>query len=520
MGKKKSVVLMSLITIVLLVLCVIVAFPSFVLPGSNEIKKWNPVAMQYDLGAEFNGGHYAYYYPTGVITEKEYNDNLGAYEAESDDWKEYKDSYQQYVTDAGVATSLYLSTDPDDSVVEDGKVSENFKTAFEKAVKVMKARFEERAKLTGSTYRLSIVDDYAIRVELSATENTENYTSSSYAADAFGQYAKFGDLTIETGTDESVAIVAELTEEGASINDLIQRITVKTQYKYAFLKIYFTAKGREMIKTFKDSENTVMNLKLDDELSLPISKTDNINTKNEVELPIAPQSDKLRADTLCVLLNSVMDEGTIYINEEREEAPISFRAPTSSEIASFEPVYGDVLVWVFVAVLAAMVIASVAMIIKFGGFGVMNLYTTLTYFVIAAICFAFISGGVFVFNFGSVLIFLAGLAIVNVLNAYIYGTIQNEVSQGKTIQSSVKGGYKKTLFSVIDIYAVLVLGGVALLIGVASLYTFACQALICLLAGAFCNLLWGRVINHMLLSASKDKYKYFRFVREEDEDDE
>ncbi len=519
MGKKKSVVLMSIITIVLLVLCAIVALPSFVVPGTNGIKKWNPAAMQYDLGTEFSGGHYAYYYPTGVITEKEYNDNLGAYEEESDEWKEYKDSFQQYVTQDGVATSLYLSTDVEDGILEDGAVTENFAEAFHKSVEVITSRFEERAKATGSTYRISIVDDYAIRVELSATEDTEGYDSASYASQAFSTYAKFGELTIETGTDDSTELVEELTEDGATINDLIQRITVKTQYKVAFLKIYFTSKGREMIKTFKDSDDTALVVKLGDESLFSISE-DNINTKNEVELGLANQADKLYADTLCVLLNSAMDDGSIYINEEREENPISFRVPTSSEIATYAPVYGDVLVWVFVAVVAAIVIASVLAIVKFGGFGVMNLYTTLSYFVIAALCFAFISGGVFVFNLGSALIFLTGLALVNVLNAYIYGAIKNEVSQGKTVQSSVKGGYKKTLLTVVDVYAVLALGAVALLLGVASFYTFACQALICLIASAFCNLLWGRVINYMLLSASKDKYKYFRFVREEDEDDE
>ncbi len=511
MGKKKSVVLMTLITIVLLVLCAIVALPSFVIPSTNGIKKWNPAAMQYDLGTEFSGGHYAYYYPTGVITEEEYNDNVNALEGTEKD--EYVAQYKQF-------GSLYLSTDPEDYILEDGEVTENFKTAFEKSVEVITSRFEERAKMTGSTYRVSVVDNYAIRVELSATETTDGYDSAAYALQAFTQYAKFGNLTIETGTDESSALVDELTEEGATINDLIQRITVKTQYKVAFLKIYFTAKGREMIKTFKDSEDTALIVKLGDESLFSISE-DNINTKNEVELGIANQADKLYADTICVLLNSAMEGGNIYINDEREEAPISFIAPTSaSEIATFAPVYGDVLVWVFVAILAAIVIASIIAIVKFGGFGVMNLYTTLSYFVIAALCFAFISGGVFVFNFGSVFIFLAGLALVNVLNGYIYGAIKNEVSQGKTVQSSVKGGYKKTLLTIVDVYAVLVLGAVALLIGVASLYTFACQALICLVAGVFCNLLWGRVINYMLLSASKDKYKYFRFVREEDEDDE
>ena len=71
MGKKKSVVLMTLLTIVIVVLCAITAFPAFSFPGKS-VKKWNPAVMQYDLGMDLGGGYYAYYYPEGVITENEF----------------------------------------------------------------------------------------------------------------------------------------------------------------------------------------------------------------------------------------------------------------------------------------------------------------------------------------------------------------------------------------------------------------------------------------------------------------
>ena len=115
--------------------------------------------------------------------------------------------------------------------------------------------------------------------------------------------------------------------------------------------------------------------------------------------------------------------------------------------------------------------------------------------------------------------FIIGLALTNVLNAYIYNAIKNETALGKTIGSSVKNGYSKTLIPIVDIYAVLLLGALALLIGTTGLATVAVQAIICVVAGAFCNLAWGRMLNVLFLSASKDKYKYFRLVRE-DEDDE
>ncbi len=518
MGKKKSVVLMTLITIVLLVLCAVVAFPKVTLPGTNGIKSWNPAAMQYDLGAEFDGGHYAYYYPSGVITEAEYKNNL---EAMTGDKKtEYASEYVRYGT-----TSLYLSTDPDDCILEDGKVTEEFKTAFASALAIVKDRFAGRAAYTGSTYRVAVVDDFAIRVDLSATENTEGQDSKAYALQSFVQYAKFGDLSIESVSSDSSSgsetseVIEPLKTGEKEVKDLIKSISVRTRYETAYLKFTFTSEGKKVLKDFKSSGASSLKLKVGDEDILSIT-ADNITSKNEVEIGQANEGDILYAQTTCVLLNSLMKDGAVNIGD-KAATPFTLRAPTQeSEINTYAPVYGDTLVWVYVVILALILLLSVFAIVKMGGFGVMNVYTTLSYLVITSLCFAFISKGVFAVTYATVFVFVAGLALINVLNGYIYGAIKGEVATKKTVQSSVKKGYKKTLWTIVDVYAALLLGAIALLIGAAGLKTVALQAIICIVAGAFCNLLWGRVINHMMFSIGKDKYKYFHFVREDDDDDE
>ena len=153
-------------------------------------------------------------------------------------------------------------------------------------------------------------------------------------------------------------------------------------------------------------------------------------------------------------------------------------------------------------------------------YGVVSLYANLSYLIVTGLCFAFISGGVFEITLGSMLVFVLGLALINVIQYHIFGAIRAELAQHKTAESSVKGGYKKTLWGIVDIYAVLLLGALAFLIGASGLHTLAIQTIICVVTGAFINLLWARAINFMLLSASKDKYKYFRYVREDDDDDE
>ena len=82
MGKKKSTILMVLLTIVMVVLLFITAFPTMTIPFTDGVKIWNPAVTQYDLGADLGGGYYAYYYPVGVISETEWKE-LDAEEQES-----------------------------------------------------------------------------------------------------------------------------------------------------------------------------------------------------------------------------------------------------------------------------------------------------------------------------------------------------------------------------------------------------------------------------------------------------
>lgn len=509
MGKKKSVVFMILLTIVTVVLCAITAFPAFAVP--NSVKKWNPAVLQYDLGTDLGGGYYAYYYPEGVISENEFK-NLNS-----------EEDRNEYVRHG--ATGLYLSTDEDYGIfAEDGKVSEGFKTAFQTTVDKLARRFAKRAQLSSSDIRVAVVDDYAIRVDLPASETTEGQTSLQHVSQALSLFALNGALTIKQGDD----VITELQDDDSKIQDVVKSISVKTKYEVAYLHIKFTKAGKAMLEKFVDANGstdattgstaTTLDFVVGEEKLMSVS-SDYITTKNEIQYPVANESDSLYAETMSILLNSAMEEDAVFLNDN-ENAPFEFRAIATNEIRSYEPVYGDnVLVMVYVAILIALVAIIALGVWKMGRFGVVNAYVSLTYLVITALFFAFITGGVFEITFGSVLTFLIGLVVVNVLQAYIYSAMQSEFAQGKTVASSVKNGYKKTLWGVIDVYAVALLGALALLIGVAGVQTLAVQTIICVLAGAFCNLLWGRAINFTFLSASKDKFKYFRFVREDDDDE-
>ena len=519
MGKKKSVVLMTLLTIVIVALCALVAFPAFPIPGSPD--SWNPVALQYDLDADLGGGYYVYYYPEGVIPEAEYDEQLAALQAAYDEadakdkdkaleeLNEFKADYVAYTKD-GKATSLYLSTDAELAIVDDGLVTDEFKTNFSKVSAALAKRFAQKEY---STLRYAVVDDFALRVELPYSELN--------ASGIFSALMLTGDFTLAVGDE----VVDELETEDAHISDLIKSISIGTRYKTSYLKVKFTAKGEEVIKRVKDSLSnmptssttdtssyTTLDLKIGDSVIAQIYKDSILATNREARVFAVDQINKAYLQTFEILLDSVTEEGGFEL---------SFRDLTTSDIRTFEPVYGEnVLTLLYIALAIFLVAILVLPVVFMGRYGLVGTYASLSYFIITTICFAFITGGIFEVSLGTVLIFLVGLALVNVLHYYVYGAIKKEFELGKTVESSVKLGYKKTLWSMIDIYAVLALGALAALIGVAGVYTLALQALICLVAAAFCSLLWARAINFVLLSASKNKYKYFRFVREDDEDDE
>ena len=501
MGKKKSVVLMILLTIVIVALCVLTAIPTFPVPGT--VDKWTPAIWQYDLGADLGGGYYAYYYPEGVISATEYKNNYAAKcEEGEDEANKYAESYTAW-------KGLYLSTDEKDNVYSgnpESPATEEFKAEFAKAAKEIDARFKKKGY---ADYKVSVVDDYALRVELPA--------SALDASVSFQYLAKTGDITIQKGGVE----IDEIAKDGAKVSDLIKSVSVATKYKTSYLKIKLTDQGKEMISSVKSelsaaptdsstdtSTLTTLDIKLGDETILQIYQ-DNVKDNNkEVRTFFVDQANKVQVETVKILLESAMENGGYDLSLN------------AGEVRNFEPVYGEkALNLLYIAVLVALVALLVLPVVKMGKFGVVSGYATLSFLIVVGLCYAFITGAAFEITLGSIFVFLATLVVINLLQYRTYNAIKAEFELGKTVESSVKGGYKKTILGVVDVYAVALLGALALLIGAASLHALALQTVICVITGAFINLLWARAINFTFLSASKNKYKYFRFVREDDDDE-
>ncbi|MBO5737252.1 MAG: hypothetical protein J6S04_05545, partial [Clostridia bacterium] len=415
MGKKKSIVLMVLLTIVIVVLCAITVVPTFTIPGTEGVKIWNPVVKQYDLGTDLDGGYYAYYYPTGVISEAEYK-NLDSKD---------QAGYQNY-------KGLWLSKDADLGIItEDGAVSKDFEENFKKATAEITARYAAKGY---SDYRISVVDDYALAIRIPASEKTEQQTAFQNAYTTFGLFAETGALEIKKGD----ALVDERLEY--EVDEIIKEFSVYTKYEVAYVQVKFTDVGKEMIKAYKDSASEdTLNIMLGEETIMEINASEHITTKNVVRYPVAMETEVGYVETMVILLNSVLENGAF---------DIEFNEVSNSEVRSYEAIYGkNTLLFIYIALAVILVGLMVFSVVKMGGFGVANVYSTVSYLIITAICYAFITGGVFEVTLGSIFVFVVGLVLTNALNMHIYGAIRNEAMLGKTIESSVKGGYRKTIMT-------------------------------------------------------------------------
>ncbi len=546
MGKRKSTVLMVLLTIIIVVLCAITAFPSFDIPGT--VKIWNPAVGQYDFGADLGGGYYAYYYPTGVISETEYKE-LDAEDQES--YVQYKNGEVVELDEGETyeAGGLYINNDSVYGIIDDSEddvkkvsydsnggialeecaegngIADSFEEEFVGAVEAISARYAQKGL---SDYRVAVVDGLALRIQVPASDATDETTAFENACTTFGLFAETGAMTVTLTDDE----ISQLDDY--ELNEIIKDFSVYTAQDVAYLRVRFTSVGRETLDEFayeleqaeiaasastsssSSVEDVTWKIMLGDQAIITLDaetvEQGVITNQYEIRYPLRNISEIGYVESLVILLNSSL--------QHAEGFDFEFEAIPTSSVRTSGSLYGELTQTLLYVAIFAVIVALIAFsVVTMGRFGIVSAYATGSYLIVAGLCFAFITGGVYEVTLGTALVFVLGLVLMNAMHARTYRAIKAEFANGKTAESAMKGGYEKTLMSTVDVYAVLLLGALALLIGAAGLQTLATQAIICIVTGAFCNLLWTRVINYMFFSASKNKYKYFREVREDNDDE-
>lgn len=497
MGKVKSAILITLFTLVIAALC-FVCTVSFNY-GTDGIHKFNSVLRMTDKDAdlgggygsngEYNGGGYLVtYYPDGVISAKEYADNLGGY-ADETEKADYEKSYVPY-SDG----TLYLNKD---DVCDGGaEPSEAFKASFKNTVNLLEKRF---SLLKKDGAELSVTDDYTIRAFL--PKNTMN---SALAAFTFNSYT--GDFSVRYGSSEDAAETI-MPKGNKTITDYFKKASTRTTADgTSYIVLKFTDKGREVIKE-KTAESGTMYFTVGENTVIPLSVSE------EIDQSTLYISGTYTAETAAMCANVI----NTVINTAGADDTLSL---SIGESVQFEGLYGgNALTSLYIAYGVCFLAMMAFFFVRYRRLGFVHLYTYLIFTLAMILCVYGIS-----FLYLSLETFIAFLLVSLLLsasNVITFEYAKKEYATGRTMASSVKAGYKKCFWHIFDLHIVIaVLSFITFGIGLANLSAFAFILGLGTVFSGICCLALNRLMWAIMMSFTPNKGGFCNFKREEVEDDD
>ncbi|MBD5585036.1 MAG: hypothetical protein HDQ88_08135 [Clostridia bacterium] len=189
-----------------------------------------------------------------------------------------------------------------------------------------------------------------------------------------------------------------------------------------------------------------------------------------------------------------------------------------TEIVTLTPAFGEyAFVWLFVLLLLVVIGAIVASVLKYKKLGLVNALIIVVYALVLII--TLLLTGIQL-TIGGAFTAVLGLALLTFTNFAIFEAVRKETLLGRTLQASVKTGYKKSLFTVLDLHVVLVVVSI-LLATVCAGELASCGFILFIATVASYVLHWfTRFMWFVISSPVMDKFKFCGFKREvlDDED--
>lgn len=482
MGKVKSAICLTLITLIIAVLCVACTV-SFSVPGT--VKEYHSVVSIISKNASYGNGFLAVYYPDGVISAEEYESTVEDYGSDQAGREKYQAKYSAY-NDAIYLEKESVLTDDEQSVKDE------FKQSFASAVKALKERFEA---LGADGARLEICDDYTVRVIMPSSDDR--------ASSALSYFGYTGAFRVAYGTTSDVVI-----EENAG--DYVKSVSSRTAQDTSYVVIEFTKAGRELIKQttaaaaessstlyFMVGENTLINLSVSTQI-------------DQDALYISGSYTGATAETTSVVLNQALNGTQTDL------------ALTLGTARSYENGFGaNTMTFIYIGFGALIVVMALFFLIRYHALGVAHIYAYLAYLISMTLCLAFIP--IPTFGAGALAAFALTSALLCYGNAAAFEAVKKEYAFGKTMTSSVKTGYKKCFWQIFDLHIVIALAAfLTFAVALTQLRTFAFLLGIGTLFSGVCVLGVTRFLWAITMSFTRaDKRGGFcNFKRTEADDDE
>ena len=316
MGKKKSVALIILVTVVLAALLFISVTPPFYV---NATQKLTSLLSTVDLGADLGGGYSVVYYPEGVISGEEYVGMVANYEeSKADGDTEVTDPADEYTAHKGI----YLS----DTIVDGDSVTEKFRTEFESAFRALQIRYEGK---NFTDYTIKLQDDYTIVVEVPDVQDKES-VSDMFTQLAYSGSLIFSDTDTSTNTknilmtgDASTIKSAKVVDSGEDAGGFAVAINLTKEGRSQFAQI--TA---DLASAAGDSGSATLYMYVGTEVLMQAGVS---STLDQSTIYISGSfTTRESAETVACVINSLLDEDNVF-DLHLDASQIYTFAPTMGE---------------------------------------------------------------------------------------------------------------------------------------------------------------------------------------------
>lgn len=492
MNKVKSAIITAILVAAIIVLGLF-AVISCDVPGSNGVEKYNGFIGSIRLGSEFTGEAYTMLYPEGVISAEDYNllDDEGKAEYDKCD-------------------GLYVE--------KEKTADKDFKSSVANDAKILAQRFGAKSS---SSFSVSLVDDYAIKITLPASfsyaayKNFEEDYDSSARSDSLTNLSHTvqylmpsGALAIKNSTDENAESILTY-KETPNFYTYFKGASVYSMGGTTALRIDLTDDGFSKLNSALIAGSGSAYLFIGDvSLQLTLSMGSSLEDKSMM----FTTENVSYAEDLAIVIDSVINNKLITNSFNTDKAGSGTQIVTqTSSFGRYAAVYLGVVI---LLVILATILGN---ILKYKKLGIVSGLMTLVYSLVMVTALLVLD---IELTMAGVFVLVLGLALLTFTNAVVFESVRNETEAGRTIQAAVKVGYKKTVSTFLDMYIILwVVSAIVALVCVGELA--ACGLIFFVASLASYALYWfTRFMWYVLISPAKDKFAFCGFKREAYDDED
>lgn len=537
MSKVKSAIITAILVAAIIVasLFAVISFP---VAGSDGVQRIDSIASRITLGGELSGEAYRIIYPDGVIPKAQYERGLPEKPAagdpeEADKQKKYDDYCIKYV-DCGnfyIESELvgipegdsYQKADGSDNAKADDKKLADFRSAVKADADILASRFDKRDFLTCT---IAVVDEVALRVSVptgynGAAYRNDDFSSSSgtsAAATRISSSIQFltlgGELSLRNNAsgnnknDDGAGILSGVNED---VSSWFKGISAVTRGGTSSIKMDLTDEGYSRLSKIVSDINS------DDDVSdknILFYVGENLLLTLGVEGSGLPGqsfyiqiSDSDTAQNYETIFNSVI--GGQILKYDYNESNTSIIYATSELGRNSALLFG-------ITALIIVVAAAAFPFIRYKRLAIVNALSVLGYSLV--MLYAIYLLGITV-TFAGLTFAILGLGLLTFSNIRAFESVREETKKGKTMQASVKSGYRGVLSSLLDLHILLLLASIILAlvpVGEAA----ACGFIFFIGVLASYAFHWiTRFMWYVISSPVRDKFKFGGYKREVGDDD-